>query len=107
MTKFTTYVVGSQDPLPLHPNWDHHRKLMGIHSSLCHTHGLAICTGCEFYLRWPLRDDGIDYLNRVAYMHMFYVHCDAVAEGRACIDVDLVDHGDAYLHERMRMIRKA
>lgn len=102
MKRFTTYVVSASSPMPIHPNWEHQRKLVEMKLGLGRTHGLAFCTGCLWYIRYPLRESEI--LNRTAYMHMVCHHFDDLLNGRACIDVDLIDGGEEYLRARLSQV---
>lgn len=100
--RFTTYVIAPGEKLPVHPNRLHQRKLLEVRADLPPRYGLAICTGCQWYFRFPMRE--IDTLNYVAYMHMFSVHFTALYKGEACVDPDLVDGGEQYLRERFAQI---
>lgn len=102
--KFSTYIT-KRGPLPReHKNPEHSLKLARIARDLPQNYGMVYCTGCKWYLAYPLRDDGINVLNDKAFQHMLVgenSHFTDLLEGRAVIDVDLVDGGEAYLRARL------
>ncbi len=102
MNRFSTYVV-RHDLVADHPDGRQQRKLAEALRNLPDGYALVYCTEarCEFFVRRPLR---LDDAGLIAFQHLTYVHWDALIDGRACIDPDLVDGGVAYLADRLRCV---
>lgn len=98
MGRFTTDVVDVNVGFVSHPNPDQQFKLARIQRELGKTHILAWCGGCDWFLRYPRRE--IDILLQATHTHMLAVHFDALLDGRACLDTELVDGGQQYLQDR-------
>lgn len=105
MSRFTVHIVTGGRRLPFdHPNPLHHLRLTRLARELDRSHGMAACGGCSWFLRWPVRDGGGDHIAGAAFQHLMSAHFDALLDGRACIDPDLVDGGEAHLRGRLRAV---
>lgn len=102
---FTVHVI-EKTPMPiLHPNGAHALKLAGVAEGLGRSHVLGFCGGCLWYLRYPRRDEGVERVGVAALTHLLTAHFDALVQGRACLDPDLVDGGEEYLRARLAAVR--
>lgn len=100
--KFSAFVVDSRVGRLIHPNPEHQVKLAKLRGGLGRTHVLSFCQGCDWWVRFPKRE--IDIVNQRTYIHMIHDHFDALIEGRAAIDPDLVDGGDEWLTRRFNAV---
>jgi hypothetical protein len=100
--KFSAFVIDKRLGKLAHPNPEHQRELARLRQGLGRTHVLSFCQGCDWWIRFPKRE--IDIVNQRTYLHIINDHFDALIEGRACIDSDLVDGGQDYLEARFRAV---
>lgn len=101
--RFSTFVVSGPELVADHPDGAQQRRLAEAARSLPAGYALAYCTDarCEWYVRRPVRLGDVGVL---AYQHLHTAHFDALLDGRACVDPDLVDGGVEHLAARMRCL---
>lgn len=105
MPAFTVHTTSGSDPegipAPECATVEHHRRLVRAWRGLGDTHAMAYCGGCEWFLRWPLRDAGLARLRAVGRQHLGSAHLSSLVDGEAVFDADLTDGGDVYLRRRV------
>jgi hypothetical protein len=98
--KFSAFVIDSRLGRLSHPNPEQQLRLAKLRQGLGRTHCLAFCQGCIWYIRFPKRE--IDVVNQRTYLHIVNDHFDALMDGRAEVDSDLVENGEQYLRAKFQ-----